>query len=67
MFSDFTLVRLKQNEKPPGWNATVFLEPSGCEDHEYVKEAMRLREESLFLSAPGISAAENGTWLHGVS
>lgn len=67
MFSDFSIVRLKRNEKPPEWNATVFLEPSGCDDDPYVKEAMRLREQSSYLSAPGISSAENGTWLHGVS
>lgn len=67
MFSNFTLVRLKHNETPPEWSSVAFLEPGKCNDHPYVKEAMRRREQSSFLTAPEVSSVENGTWLHGVS
>jgi hypothetical protein len=69
MFSNFTLVRLNRNETPPEWSAYAFLDPSGCENHAYVKEAVHRREQSPFLTGKnlGVSNVEDGAWVHGVS
>lgn len=69
MFSNFTLVRLNKNETPPIWSAYAFLDPSGREDHAYVKEATLRRDLSPFLIGKklSISNAEDGAWVHGVS
>ena len=67
MFSNFRLVRLGKNETPPEWSSVAFLEPSGCDDNQYVKEAIRRREQSPYLSVPDLPATDDGTWMHGVS
>jgi len=66
MFSNFSLVRLKNNEAPPPWGEIVFLDPSGCEDHTYVKQARERREKSGFVVHERMSADESGAWVHGV-
>jgi hypothetical protein len=68
MFSGFTIVRLNRNETPPPWTSLAFLDKtgSGCDGHAYVQEAIQRRNQSPYLTAPGMATSPNGTWLHGV-
>ena len=63
----FTVIRIVDGELPP-WNATVMLlhEDSYCEEHPYVKEAIRRREKSEYLDTTYDSARFYKGWKDGV-
>mmetsp|Transcript_33169 Transcript_33169/g.71666 ORF Transcript_33169/g.71666 Transcript_33169/m.71666 type:complete len:564 (+) Transcript_33169:92-1783(+) len=75
MFSNFTILRLLQNQIPPPFNTTnpVFLHGENCKDHPYVVESMERRKRSPYLVS---MKEENWTsssllsspssWVHGV-
>lgn len=71
MFDNFTVVRLLRRERPPPWNAPVFLYGEHCKDHPYVQQATTRRNVSPFLdsSSPALEMIKrNNTngWINGV-
>lgn len=73
--NNFTIIRLmkkRRANKPPPWNATVFLHGEYCADHPYVVESMIRRDRSPYLVAAtnNHSSTNNdndgSSWAHGV-